>query len=155
MKILTTTKASCLSPKSNSPASGHKHWPFSWGNYWQLRWSVKPLPCTFDSCRESMAIDLTEDSFYAVTAQPGKKVVQFTALWCGPCKMLTPRLESLAEQHGFDYYKVNVDDNSQLARDFRIMSIPTVQVYVDGRLQNTFTGVKSEEVLKDELGLTA
>lgn len=98
-------------------------------------------------------MNLTEKTFYGVTAGPGTKVVQFTADWCGPCKMLTPQLAKLSGEYGFDYYKVNVDDNSELARDFMIMSIPTVQVYVDGVLTNRFTGVKPVAELKKEIGL--
>lgn len=99
-------------------------------------------------------MNLTEKTFYGETAKPGTKVVQFSADWCGPCKMLTPQLARLSVEYGFDYYKVDVDQNSELARDFRIMSIPTVQVYVDGVLVNSFTGVKPVTQLKAELGLT-
>lgn len=99
-------------------------------------------------------MNLNNDSFYVETAKDGKKVVQFTASWCGPCRFLSPRLDRLSQEHGFDYFKVDVDENTELARDFQIMSIPTVQVYENGRVQNTFVGVKSDKELVDELGLT-
>ena len=99
-------------------------------------------------------MNLTEKTFYGVTAGPGTKVVQFTADWCGPCKMLAPQLAKLSGEYGFDYYKVDVDQNSELARNFKIMSIPTVLVYVDGVLKNSFTGIRPAAELKTEIGLT-
>lgn len=70
----------------------------------------------------------------AVNAAP-LAMVDFWAVWCGPCKMLSPLMESLEEQYGDKVLvaKVNVDEEPELARQFGVMSIPTVVFLKDGR----------------------
>ena len=79
----------------------------------------------------------------------GLVIVDFYADWCGPCKMLSPILESLDE----NIIKVNVDEHRELAIKNGIMSIPTVFIYRDGELKDKFIGLKSkteiEEILKN------
>ena len=63
-------------------------------------------------------------------------LVDFFATWCGPCRMLGPILEQVAEENGgaFDIVKIDVDEAEDLSREFGIMSIPTLLLYVDGKL---------------------
>lgn len=91
-----------------------------------------------------MAKELTEETFADTIANTeGISVVQYSAVWCGPCRMLTPRLTDLAKNLNLTYFKVDVDKNPELAKEFTIMSIPTLQWYKNGRLADTTVGVKS------------
>lgn len=96
-----------------------------------------------------MSIDLTEQNYAeTIASTDGQTVVQFTAPWCGPCRMLTPRLQELEDEGKITYYKVNVDENSELARNFTIMSVPTLIFYVQGTLRQIEVGAKSKKELE-------
>lgn len=80
-------------------------------------------------------------------------LVDFWAPWCGPCKMLTPTIEALANEYDgkVKVAKVNVDDNQQLAGQFGIRGIPTVMVFKDGQVVNSMVGMKPKEELASAL----
>ncbi|MFZ4518452.1 MAG: thioredoxin [Microthrixaceae bacterium] len=80
-------------------------------------------------------------------------VVDFWAEWCGPCKMIAPILEEIAsEQDGkVRIAKVNVDDNPGLARQFNVMSIPTMIVFKDGAEDQRIVGAKGKPQLLEDL----
>lgn len=77
----------------------------------------------------------TEESFDKAVKENGLLVVDFWAEWCGPCKMLGPVIEQLANDYDGKAVvgKVNVDDEPELAQRFGIMSIPTVIFFKDGK----------------------
>lgn len=76
-------------------------------------------------------------------------IVDFYADWCGPCKMLSPVIANMAKEFpNINFYKVNVDRESILARKMNIQSIPTVMFYKQGQLVNQFTGYKNPQEIK-------
>lgn len=91
--------------------------------------------------------EVTDASFERDVLQAGGPVVvDFWAPWCGPCRVVTPILEGMAEQHGdrVRFLKMNVDDNPQVAARFNILSIPTVILYAGGEAQETVVGARSK-----------
>ncbi len=95
-------------------------------------------------------ITLTEENFENEISS-GIAVVDFWAAWCGPCKMFAPVLDQIAEANLPDVKvgKVNVDEQPELARQFKVMTIPTVVIFKDGKAETTSVGVKpKKEVLE-------
>ena len=98
-------------------------------------------------------IDLTKENFQAEITKSDKPVlVDFWAVWCGPCQMMAPILHELeAEMPDVQIGKVNVDEQMDLARQFRVVSIPTLIIYKIGQEVQRMVGVTSKEELKDAL----
>ena len=81
----------------------------------------------------------------------GKVVVDLFATWCGPCKMLSPILDEISEEIiTTKFYKIDVDDNEDVAREYNVMSIPTVLIFENGELVNTIVGLRSREDLIEQ-----
>lgn len=80
-------------------------------------------------------------------------LVDFWAEWCGPCKMLTPVLEELSSENEskINIYKVNVDENQQLAVKYGIRSIPTLLLFKGGEIQEQIVGLKSKSDLQTSI----
>ncbi len=82
----------------------------------------------------------------------GKILVDFYADWCGPCKMMSPIIDSIAEElENIKVGKVNVDENGELAEKYNIMSIPTIIIFKDNKPIKSFVGLTSKEEIKDTL----
>lgn len=98
-------------------------------------------------------IHLTSDSFAAeVTNSDRPVLVDFWAPWCGPCRMMSPVLDEVAEKHPeIKVCKVNVDENKELARTYRVMSIPSLFYFKNGQVVKSSIGAvpmdKVEEML--------
>ena len=76
-------------------------------------------------------------------------IVDFFADWCGPCQMLAPVLEELDKEGGVKIVKINVDEVPELARQFRVMSIPTVMLFKNGQFVKKQLGYMTLEALKE------
>ncbi len=85
-----------------------------------------------------------EAGFRAAAAQGGVMLVDFWADWCGPCRMLTPVIEKLAEAYDGRVIvgKVNVDEEPMLAQSFGVMSIPNIVILKDGKEVDRLVGVQ-------------
>ena len=94
-------------------------------------------------------IEINESEFSS-KIKSGKVLVDCYADWCGPCKMLSPIIDEVAKENNTcSFYKLNVDDNEEIAREYGIMSIPTLLIFNDGKLINTSIGLKSKEEIND------
>ena len=82
-----------------------------------------------------------------------KVLVDFYADWCGPCKMMSPIIDEIAEEMEgkVKVGKVNVDDNQQLAIKYNVMSIPTIIIYKNGMPVKSFVGLRDKNEILDSL----
>ena len=98
-------------------------------------------------------IDLTKENFQAeITKSDQPVLVDFWAVWCCPCQMRAPILHELeTEMPDVQIGKVNVDEQMDLARQFRVVSIPTLIIFKNGQEVQRMVGVTSKEELKDAL----
>ena len=80
-------------------------------------------------------------------------IVDYWAEWCGPCRMVAPVLEEIAQEHGekIDVVKLNIDDNPEVAQRYGILQIPTMNVFSGGELVKQIIGAKPKAALLREL----
>jgi thioredoxin 1 len=98
--------------------------------------------------------DVTDQSFDTEVLQsPVPVLVDFWAVWCGPCQVQGPIVEEVATAMGnkAKVVKLNVDENPANAQKYGIMSIPTLMIYKNGNVVKQFIGVTSKEALINEL----
>ena len=82
----------------------------------------------------------------------GKVLIDCYADWCGPCRMLGPILEEVSNEiENYSFYKLNVDEAEDIARQFGIMSIPTMLIFENGELKQKLVGLMSKEEIKKVL----
>ena len=82
-------------------------------------------------------------------------VVDFWAPWCGPCRMVGPELDKLADRVGgvAKFVKVNIDENPDLAVRYGVLSIPTIAKFVSGKMAAQVVGARSADAIGKELGM--
>ena len=99
-------------------------------------------------------VTLTDATFdETVKSSPTPVVVDFWAEWCGPCKMIAPVLEEIAQEYegALSVAKLNVDDNPDAAMRFQVMSIPTLIVFQEGEPAKRLVGAKGKAQLLEDL----
>lgn len=98
--------------------------------------------------------DVTDQNFEQEVIKSGTPVlVDFWAAWCGPCRMIVPAIDAIAEQYKdkLKVVKLNVDENPKTAGSFSVMSIPTLLFFKDGKEADRFIGLMSKEDLSNKL----
>jgi len=102
-----------------------------------------------------MIVEITQDNFETEVLQSKLPVlVDFWASWCGPCRMLSPVVDELAEQYDgkVKVGKINVDEQPRLAMNYSVQSIPTLMVFRDGKAVNKSIGVVPKASIEQMLG---
>ncbi len=100
-------------------------------------------------------IEITEQNFEKEVLNSDIPVlVDFWATWCGPCRMQAPIIDELAgEVSGVKFAKLNVDENGSLAQQYRVMSIPTLIVFKEGKVVASAVGLQSKGAVKEMIGV--
>ncbi len=100
-----------------------------------------------------MALTINKNNFESEVLKSEKPVLlDFWASWCGPCRMIAPTLEEIAEQHPeYKVGKINVDEEAELTEQFKIVSIPALFVVKNGKVVNQAVGVMPKEKILDML----
>lgn len=81
-------------------------------------------------------------------------IIDFYADWCGPCRMMSPIIDEIAEEKvdNIKVGKVNVDENQDLAMEYGVMSIPTIVIIKNGKVEKTFVGVREKNEILGAIG---
>lgn len=99
-----------------------------------------------------METELTDANFDEFIKNNPHAMVDFWAAWCGPCRMLAPTISEIADEHKeIAVGKLNVDDNPLTATKFKIMSIPAILFFKDGKLVDTVIGAVPKQVIEDSI----
>lgn len=105
-----------------------------------------------------MAVTILNQANFEETINSGKTVlVDFFATWCGPCKMLAPVLEEISNEVSEDKIvaKLDIDQNMQIARQFRVMSVPTMITFKNGEAVFKMIGVREKDEIVSMIDETA
>ena len=95
------------------------------------------------------ALKITKENFQTEVLEAKETVlIDFWASWCGPCKMIGPVIDQIADERSdIKVGKINVDEQPELATQFKVMSIPTLLVFKDGKVVNQSLGAKPKAAI--------
>lgn len=93
--------------------------------------------------------EISKGDFESEVLKSSKPVlVDFFATWCGPCKMVSPIIDELSDEHDeFKFFKVNVDKEAELANEYNVMSIPNFVVFKNGEVSNQSVGALPKDAI--------
>ena len=100
-------------------------------------------------------LKITSENYEEEVLKSDKLVlIDFYADWCGPCRMMSPIIDEIAEEMAdkIKVGKINVDENQDLAMEYEVMSIPTIIILEIGNVKNTFVGVRDKNEIKAAIG---
>ncbi|MDR0733834.1 MAG: thioredoxin [Dysgonamonadaceae bacterium] len=100
-----------------------------------------------------MAQQITSDNFRELVKSDKPLVVDFWAEWCGPCRMIGPIVEDLAQEYDGRAVvgKINVDEEEELTSEFEVRTVPTVLFFKNGEVVDRHVGAASKSLLEDKL----
>jgi len=101
-----------------------------------------------------MEVKITDSNFDTEVRESSLPVmVDFYADWCGPCKMMAPLVAQLAESYSgkCKIGKCNIDENPELQKEFKVMTIPTFYFFKDGKATGSMTGAVSKNELEEKI----
>ena len=91
------------------------------------------------------------DEFQQVVADHDVVLVDFHAEWCGPCKMLAPKLSAVAAETDAAVLKVDIDANQALASEYQVQGVPTLYLFHNGDVEDRMVGMQDEATLKQKI----
>lgn len=96
--------------------------------------------------------ELNKDSFKeSVLDANGLVLVDFSAVWCGPCKMQAPILEDLVKEVDYPIYSVDIDKEPEIAGSYNVNAVPTLMIFKNGSLKETMVGFQAKEVIEEKV----
>ena len=99
-----------------------------------------------------MVKEINDKEYKELVKKDKKVLIDCYASWCGPCRVLSPVIDALAEEYkDVKFYKVNVDEAEVITSEYSIMSIPTLLIFEDGELKEKLVGLRSKSELEDLL----
>ena len=98
-------------------------------------------------------VEIINESKFANEISEGVVVVDFFATWCGPCKMLSPIIDSLAEEMkgSVKFIKVDADESVNILQDQGVAGLPTIAIFKDGQKQDMIVGFSPKEILAEKI----
>ncbi|MDU4936150.1 MAG: thioredoxin [Peptostreptococcaceae bacterium] len=98
-------------------------------------------------------VEIINESKFANEISEGVVVVDFFATWCGPCKMLSPIIDNLAEEmkDSVKFIKVDADESINILQEYGVTGLPTIAIFKDGQKQDMIVGFSPKEILVEKI----